>query len=85
MLYTENVKVTFEEDALDDIADYAVRVNNETENIGARRLHTIIERLMEEISFNAPDTPGAVTINSAYVKEKLESIVKSQDLSQFIL
>ena len=85
LLNTENVQVIFDDEALDEIADIAERVNADTENIGARRLHTILERLMEDISFQAPEAPGEIKITRSYVREKLDDIVKSQDLSQFIL
>ncbi|MFA6075218.1 MAG: ATP-dependent protease ATPase subunit HslU [Negativicutes bacterium] len=85
LLQTENVQVLFNDEALDEIADIAEKVNTDTENIGARRLHTILERLMEDISFHAPEAPGEIVITRDYVREKLDNIVKSQDLSQFIL
>ncbi|MEI6286265.1 MAG: ATP-dependent protease ATPase subunit HslU [Bacillota bacterium] len=85
LLDTENVQVVFQDEALDEIADIAEKVNSDTENIGARRLHTILERLMEDISFHAPEAPGEIIITRGYVREKLDSILKSQDLSQFIL
>ena len=85
LLGIENVQVVFQDEALDEIADIAEKVNTDTENIGARRLHTILERLMEDISFHAPEAPGEIIITRGYVREKLDSILKSQDLSQFIL
>lgn len=86
LLETEGVKLTFSADAVDELAGYAHRVNQVTQNIGARRLYTILERLLEELSFEAPEmTMGAVEITAAYVCDKLESIAEDQDLSRFIL
>jgi ATP-dependent HslUV protease ATP-binding subunit HslU len=86
LLETEGLKLDFTRDALDQIAHFAFRVNESTENIGARRLHTIMERLLDEISFNAPElTEKAVTIDAAYVQKMLADIVKDQDLSRYIL
>jgi ATP-dependent HslUV protease ATP-binding subunit HslU len=86
LLETEGVKLEFTRDALDQIAHFAFRVNESTENIGARRLHTIMERLLDEISFNAPElTEKTVNIDAAYVQKMLEDIVKDQDLSRYIL
>lgn len=86
LMKTENVEVAFSEDAVAALADYAFRVNQSTQNIGARRLHTIMERLLEELSFEAPDMhTGRVEINAGYVKERLEEISKDEDLSRFIL
>jgi ATP-dependent HslUV protease ATP-binding subunit HslU len=68
------------------MADYAFRVNRSTQNIGARRLHTIMERLLEDLSFEAPDMQmGRVEINAAYVRDRLDAIAKDEDLSKFIL
>ena len=73
-------------DAVDALADYAFQVNQTTQNIGARRLHTIMERLLEELSFEAPDMHmGRVEINAAYVSERLDEIAQDEDLSKFIL
>ncbi len=86
LLKTEDVDVTFSEDGISQIAEVAWQVNETTENIGARRLHTVMERLMDEISFEATDKAGeSLTINAEYVKSKLDSLVADEDLSRFIL
>ncbi|HMK55284.1 MAG TPA: ATP-dependent protease ATPase subunit HslU [Dissulfurispiraceae bacterium] len=86
LLETEGVKLTFREDAVDELAGIAAVVNEKTENIGARRLHTVLERLLEDVSFNAPDLKdSAIDIDRAYVKKKLSDIVKDEDLSRYIL
>jgi ATP-dependent HslUV protease ATP-binding subunit HslU len=86
LLDTEGVKLEFTKDSLDEIARFAFRVNEGTENIGARRLHTIMERVLDEISFSAPDKKGEkVTVDAAYVQQMLADIVKDQDLSRYIL
>jgi ATP-dependent HslUV protease ATP-binding subunit HslU len=86
LLETEGVKLEFSKDALDEIARFAFRVNEGTENIGARRLHTIMERVLDQISFDAPDKKGEhVKIDAPYVREMLADIVKDQDLSRYIL
>ncbi len=86
LLKTEGVDVDFTPDAVDALANYAFDVNQRTQNIGARRLYTILERLLEELSFEAPDmTMGRVEINAGYVKERLEEVTKDEDLSKFIL
>ncbi len=86
LLETENVTIEFSEDAIDHIAEIATEVNQETDNIGARRLHTILERLLEELSFEASEiAPAHIEITPAYVEQKLGNIVKNKDLSQFIL
>jgi ATP-dependent HslUV protease ATP-binding subunit HslU len=86
LLATEGVAVTFTDDAVDEISRIAARVNRQSENIGARRLHTVLERLLEELSFQAPDfAPKEVTIDAAYVRDRLESISKDEDLSRYIL
>src|SRR5690349_3992025 len=86
LLETENVKLEFTRDALDEIARFAFRVNEGTENIGARRLHTIMERVLDEISFEAPDRKGQnFTVDADYVRKSLVDIVKDQDLSRYIL
>lgn len=86
LLETEGLKLEFTREALDEIAHFAFRVNESTENIGARRLHTIMERLLDEVSFNAPElTEKSVTIDAAYVQKMLSDIVKDQDLSRYIL
>jgi ATP-dependent HslUV protease ATP-binding subunit HslU len=86
LMKTEGVEVAFAPDAIDSLADYAHRVNQSTQNIGARRLHTIMERLLEDLSFEAPDMKmGRVEINAAYVRERLDEIAQDEDLSKFIL
>jgi len=86
LLATENVQLEFKEDSINEIAEIASIVNEKTENIGARRLQTVLERLLEDISFEAPEKKnGKLTIDSAYVKEKLSEIVKDEDLSRYIL
>jgi ATP-dependent HslUV protease ATP-binding subunit HslU len=86
LLETENVHLHFGEDAIREIAQIAAEVNERTENIGARRLHTILERLLDEISFGAPEMQGReVTIDSQYVRERLVPILKNEDLSRYIL
>jgi ATP-dependent HslUV protease ATP-binding subunit HslU len=86
LLRTENVELEFEEQAIRRIAEIASDVNSRTENIGARRLHTIMESLLEEVSFTATDIQGqTVTITENYVNERLKDIVEDQDLSRFIL
>ena len=86
LLATEGVNIRFREDAVKEVADFAFRINEQTENIGARRLHTIMERLLEEISFRAPEMSGeSVEIDAAYVRERLSDIVEDLDLSRYIL
>ena len=86
LLETEGVKLEFTKEALDEIAHFAFRVNESTENIGARRLHTIMERVLDELSFDAPEKKGEhVTIDAEYVRKMLTDIVKDQDLSRYIL
>jgi ATP-dependent HslUV protease ATP-binding subunit HslU len=86
LLKTEGVKVEFLPEALEEIAGFAAAVNDRMENIGARRLHTIMEKVLEEVSFHAPDMGGQeVTIDAKYVREKLADIVKDVDLSRYIL
>jgi len=86
LLETEGVKLEFTPEALDEIAHFAFRVNESTENIGARRLHTIMERVLDDLSFNAPEKKGEhVTIDADYVRKMLTDIVKDQDLSRYIL
>src|SRR5450631_4378088 len=86
LLETEGVKLEFTKEALDEIAYFAFRVNESTENIGARRLHTIMERVLDELSFDAPEKKGEhVTIDADYVRKMLTDIVKDQDLSRYIL
>ncbi len=86
LLETEGVKLEFTPEALNEIAHFAFRVNESTENIGARRLHTIMERVLDELSFEAPEKKGEhVTIDAEYVRKMLSDIVKDQDLSRYIL
>jgi ATP-dependent HslUV protease ATP-binding subunit HslU len=86
LMATESVTLEFREDAVAAIAHIAAEVNERTENIGARRLHTVLERLLDEISFQAPEMRGqSVAIDGAYVREKLSAIVEDQDLSRYIL
>ncbi len=86
LLATEDVHIEFAEDAIDEISDIASIVNDRTENIGARRLHTILERLLEDISFDAPEQRGArIVVDRSYVTEKLAGIVRDEDLSRYIL
>jgi ATP-dependent HslUV protease ATP-binding subunit HslU len=86
LLKTEEVVLSFGDDAIDAIAGLAADVNRGVENIGARRLHTILERLLEEISFTASDRGGeAIAIDAAYVREKVADLAKNADLSKFIL
>jgi ATP-dependent HslUV protease ATP-binding subunit HslU len=86
LLDTEGVKLTFTQDALEEIAGFAARVNENTENIGARRLHTILEKLLEEVSFEGPDLKRKnVKVDAVYVRKQLAEIVKDQDLSRYIL
>ncbi len=83
---TEGIKLEFTEDAVDSLAEYAFTVNQTTQNIGARRLYSIMERLLEELSFEAPEMKmGKVVVNAGYVKERLDEIAKDEDLSKFIL
>jgi ATP-dependent HslUV protease ATP-binding subunit HslU len=86
LLKTEDVTLTFADDAITAIAELAMRVNDTAENIGARRLYTIMEKLLEDISFDAPDARGKhITIDAAYVHGRLAEIVRDQDLSRYIL
>jgi ATP-dependent HslUV protease ATP-binding subunit HslU len=86
LLETEGIKLSFTDDALEGIAKFAAVVNEQTENIGARRLHTIMEKLLDEISFEGPDLKKkTVRIDSVYVEKQLADIVKNQDLSRYIL
>ena len=86
LMATEGVNIEFTQDAIKKIAEAAFRVNEKTENIGARRLHTVMERLMDKISFNASDMNGqTVNIDAAYVTEALGEVIENEDLSRFIL
>lgn len=86
LLGTEDVEIEFTEEAVDEIAGIAAAVNEKTENIGARRLHTVLEKLLEDISFEAPERKeGALRVDREYVKGKLADIVRHEDLSRYIL
>jgi ATP-dependent HslUV protease ATP-binding subunit HslU len=86
LMETEGVRLDFSADAVDEIARIAAQVNERTENIGARRLHTVLERLLDEVSFTAPELHGrTVAIDGATVRERLEPILEDQDLSRYIL
>lgn len=86
LLGTEQIRLSFTEDGLEEIAAFAEDTNSRTENIGARRLYTIMEKILADISFDAPDMPGAqVLVNRNYVAEHLQDVRKDQDLSQYIL
>jgi len=86
LLATEDLKIEITDDAIDEIAETSFLVNEQTENIGARRLYTVLEKLLEDISFNAPSSKKKqFTIDKRYVKKKLQSIVKNEDLSRYIL
>ncbi len=86
LMATEGITLNFTGDAVQEIAALATRVNERTENIGARRLHTIMEKLLEDISFTAPDLQEQeITINSDYVRERLANLIEDEDLSRYIL
>ena len=86
MLATENVKLVFKKEAIAEIAELAALVNEKAENIGARRLYTIMERLLDDVSFNAPEMAGKkVVIDAKYVRKSLEDVVEDEDLSRYIL
>ncbi len=86
LLATEEVTISFSTDSIEEIADIATRVNERTENIGARRLHTIMERLLDEISFDAPEKKGSTyKIDAEYVRGRMADVLKSEDLSRYIL
>ncbi len=85
LLAQDGVELSFTHDGLAELADIAHRVNQSTQNIGARRLYTILEKLLEDVSFQAPDQAGSITVDAAFVRERLADIAKDEDLSQFIL
>jgi ATP-dependent HslUV protease ATP-binding subunit HslU len=86
LMATEGIDLVFQEDAIEEVAHIAHEVNSRTENIGARRLHTVMERLLDEVSFNAHELKGRqIIITREYVQEKLQEIVKDEDLSRYIL
>ena len=85
-MLTEKIKVKFTDDSINEIAEIAEKVNDINENIGARRLHTVLEKVMEEISFSAPNIRKKdISIDRNYVRKQLQDIVEDQDLSRFIL
>jgi ATP-dependent HslUV protease ATP-binding subunit HslU len=86
LLKTEEVTLTFTDEAIEEIASLSADINASVENIGARRLHTVMEKLVEEISFEAPERSGeTVTIDASYVQNKVSTLAKDADLSRFIL
>ncbi|MFY9781518.1 MAG: ATP-dependent protease ATPase subunit HslU [Candidatus Baltobacteraceae bacterium] len=85
LLAVEGVELEFTTDGIEQIATYAMRVNEQSENIGARRLHTVLERLLEDVAYAAPEEAGAVTVDEAYVKARLAEIVQNANLSTYIL
>jgi ATP-dependent HslUV protease ATP-binding subunit HslU len=86
LMKTEGLQLAFTEDGIERIASVAWEINERTENIGARRLHTIMERLLEQVSFGAADQPGGqVTVDSAYVDQQLADLAQDEDLSRYIL
>ena len=86
LLSTENVNIEYEDEALKEIARIAAEVNQSNDNIGARRLHTVMEKLLEDLSFSANELSGqTITITKGYVDERLKNIVENQDLSRYIL
>jgi ATP-dependent HslUV protease ATP-binding subunit HslU len=85
LLATDSVALEFRDDAIEQLATFAMRVNEQTENIGARRLHTVLERVLEDISFEAPEKTGTVVIDGEYVRARLADVVANADLSGYIL
>jgi ATP-dependent HslUV protease ATP-binding subunit HslU len=86
LLGTDGVKLKFERDGIEALADIAFQVNQSTQNIGARRLYTILERMLEDVSFEAPDVKRKkLVVDAAYVRKQLEPITKDEDLSRFVL
>ncbi|HUI45261.1 MAG TPA: ATP-dependent protease ATPase subunit HslU [Nitrospirota bacterium] len=86
LLATEEIELNFSRDSIEEIAGIAAQVNERTENIGARRLHTVMERLLDEISFDAPEKKGTkVNIDAVYVRDRMADVLKSEDLSRYIL
>ena len=86
LLGAEQIRLQFSEDGIEEIAAFAEEINATSENIGARRLYTIMEKILADISFDAPDMPGAqIVVNRAYVQEHLRDVREDQDLSQYIL
>jgi ATP-dependent HslUV protease ATP-binding subunit HslU len=86
LMHTEEVELVFSDDGIESIADYAALVNERSDDIGARRLHTVMEKMLEEVSFDAPDLGRVpITIDEKFVRERLEELVQDEDLSRFIL
>ncbi len=85
LLGTEGVQLEFTEDGIEELARFAMQVNEQSENIGARRLHTVLEHLLEDVSYAAPERAGSVRVDSAYVRDRLSDVVRNADLSSFIL
>jgi ATP-dependent HslUV protease ATP-binding subunit HslU len=86
LMATEGIELVYEDDAVEEVAQIAHDVNSRTENIGARRLHTVMEKLLDEVSFSAHGLQGQqILITKQYVREKLQDIVKDEDLSRYIL
>jgi len=86
LLRTEDIELEFKEDGIRTIAEFAARVNRQTDDIGARRLHTVMERLLEDLSFEAPDMgPAHHVVDEAFVRERLLEFVQDEDLSRYIL
>jgi ATP-dependent HslUV protease ATP-binding subunit HslU len=86
LMATEGIKIKFRQDAVEEIARIAANVNDRMENIGARRLHTVMEKLLDQLSFEAPEIgPQTITVTSGYVGEQLSEVVSQEDLSRYIL
>jgi ATP-dependent HslUV protease ATP-binding subunit HslU len=86
LLRTENVELRFTDDGIEAVAHYAALVNERSDDIGARRLHTVMEKMLEEVSFGAPDLSSApIVVDEKFVRERLEDLVQDEDLSRFIL
>ncbi len=85
LLATEGVTLEFQPDGIDQIAQFAMEVNERSENIGARRLHTVLEKLLDDVSYEAPEKSGTVVVNAEYVRMKLQDVVTNADLSSYIL
>jgi ATP-dependent HslUV protease ATP-binding subunit HslU len=86
LLETEGVKIDFKKDAVEEMATIAAQVNSTMQDIGARRLHTVVEKVLDDISFTAPDiSPARISIDAAYVRERLRGILEDEDLRKYIL
>jgi len=86
LMKTENVELQFTDDGIEELAEISSKINSTIENIGARRLHTILEKVLEEISFSAPDKSGEkIVVDKSFVQKNLGDIIKDKDLSKFIL